>query len=172
VKEGATVRVCVRGLPPALLLMRSADTCSRRNSHHGALGHVRVTVVCVWARARVLPWSVQEEYNARLLLSEGRIRFLEKRIAVMEDEQRAGTRSNSRGAAPLPNARKTPGEAGRAFGAGGGVAARGGEMVADSGVTNECGDVEGGSYTAGGGGRIPAADTANHLGSASTAGAG
>ena len=31
--------------------------------------------------------TMQEEYNARLLLSEGRIRFLEKRIAAMEDEQ-------------------------------------------------------------------------------------
>jgi hypothetical protein len=40
---------------------------------------------------------MQEEYNARLLLSEGRIRFLEKRIAAMEDEQQG---SSSKGGAP------------------------------------------------------------------------
>lgn len=79
---------------------------------------------------------MQEEYSARLLLSEGRIRFLEKRIAAMEDERNAENRVGSSMAA----------------GGGGKMGSVGGYTT---GISDEHREFEAASYTAGGGGRMP-----------------
>jgi hypothetical protein len=103
---------------------------------------------------------MQEEYNARLLLSEGRIRFLEKRIAAMEDPRRDVARGES--TAWLDGA--DGGGVGKAMCAKAqayeGLSGGGGKSTGSySGPSSGNLDLETATYTAGGGGRASSRDS-------------
>ncbi len=105
--------------------------------------------------------KLEEEYSARQLLSEGRIRFLEQHISAMQQDQRGGSRALTAltdSACP----QKFPGAAARHpphRPQVGGVGERGGAVSRSwggGGEAEECSELDAAHNTAGGGGRIAA----------------
>jgi hypothetical protein len=106
--------------------------------------------------------KLEEEYSARQLLSEGRIRFLEQHVGAMEQDQLGGSRALAAqadsacpqkfpgAAARHPPHRPQVGGVGRVGGRGGAVSRGGGNEA------EECSELDAAHYTAGGGGRITA----------------